>query len=74
MRTTINPAACDGFGFCAEVLPELISLDEWGFPIVASTEVPAALRKAAEQAVRTCPRKALALVGAAAKNAPAAPR
>ena len=30
----VNPINCTGHGVCAEVLPELISLDEWGYPII----------------------------------------
>lgn len=62
MRIVWGPAACDGFGFCAEVLPEVIGLDEWGYPVVAGGTVPAELVRAARQAVRRCPRRALALV------------
>jgi len=25
----VNPAACDGFGFCSEILPEMIRRDGW---------------------------------------------
>jgi ferredoxin len=63
----LDPAACDGFGYCAELLPELVDLDEWGFPIVRpGTVVPAELRAAAQEAVRFCPRRALVLVPVAA--------
>jgi ferredoxin len=57
----VNPAACDGFGFCSEILPEMIRRDEWGFPILADDAVPEDLRRAAEQAVASCPRRALRL-------------
>jgi ferredoxin len=30
----VNPIDCTGHGVCAELLPELVSLDEWGYPIV----------------------------------------
>jgi 4Fe-4S single cluster domain len=30
----VNRIVCDGFGMCAELLPELIELDDWGYPIV----------------------------------------
>jgi ferredoxin len=45
---------------CAEVLPELISLDDWGFPIICNP-VPPELEASAREAVRLCPRLALAL-------------
>lgn len=31
---------CDGFGYCAEILPEVLSLDEWGFPKVRDRGCP----------------------------------
>ena len=30
----VNPIACTGRGVCAELLPELITIDPWGYPIV----------------------------------------
>ena len=30
MRLKVDPIACDGRGLCAELLPELITLDDWG--------------------------------------------
>jgi ferredoxin len=57
----VNLIACDGRGLCAEVLPELIELDDWGFPIIrADTVAPELLDQAAE-AVRLCPLLALRL-------------
>ena len=32
IRVVIDPVACDAYGFCAELLPEAITLDEWGYP------------------------------------------
>jgi len=55
----VNPAVCDGFGFCCEILPEVIGRDEWGFPVLGDGTVPQSLRRAAERAVAFCPRKAL---------------
>jgi ferredoxin len=36
MKLRIDMTACEARGFCAELLPELISLDDWGFPIISS--------------------------------------
>lgn len=55
----INPIACDGHGMCAELLPELITLDEWGFPIVTNAAVPAFLAAPARRAAGVCPTLAL---------------
>ena len=30
-RLIVDPIACTGHGACAELLPEVISLDEWGY-------------------------------------------
>jgi ferredoxin len=57
----VDPISCDGRRLCAEVLPELISLDDWGFPIMREGAVPNRLRAAASEAVRICPRLALML-------------
>jgi ferredoxin len=57
----VNPIACAGHGVCAELLPELIELDEWGYPIVDPHPVPQALRKQARRAVAACPVLALRL-------------
>jgi ferredoxin len=28
----VNPTACTGHRLCAELLPERVILDEWGYP------------------------------------------
>jgi ferredoxin len=58
----VNPIACDGHGVCAELLPEMIELDPWGYPILMSAEVPRGLVEHARRAAAACPVLALALV------------
>lgn len=60
----VNPIDCDGHGACAELLPELISLDEWGYPILAAHPVPPGLQRQAKRAVNACPALALSLIRA----------
>jgi ferredoxin len=58
----VNPILCDGFGHCAELAPELVHLDEWGYPIISSEPVPMAdigSYASARYAERGCPRQAL---------------
>ena len=62
-RLQVNPIACDGRRVCAEILPELISLDDWGFPIIRDADVPDRLTGEAREAVRVCPKLALRLEG-----------
>lgn len=59
MRLRVDPIACTAHGLCAELLPEAITLDEWGYPIL--TSVPDALLTHARRAVLDCPTLALTL-------------
>lgn len=61
MRLRVNPIRCDGRGACAELLPERISLDEWGYPILAPEPVSPDLVRPARRAVAACPLLALSL-------------
>ena len=63
-KLRVNPIACSGHGLCAELLPELITLDEWGYPVIADQPVPARLAKEARRAVTDCPALALRLAAA----------
>jgi ferredoxin len=58
----VNPIACQGHGLCAELFPEHISLDDWGFPLVDPSPIPPALAGHARRAVAACPVVALRLV------------
>ncbi|MGI8428196.1 MAG: ferredoxin [Solirubrobacteraceae bacterium] len=60
-RLRVNPIACEAHGLCAELLPELIRLDDWGYPIVEPAEVPHELLGLARKAVDACPTLALLL-------------
>ncbi len=55
----VNPIACEAHGMCAELLPERITLDDWGYPIVDERPVPASLTEHAERAAGACPTLAL---------------
>jgi ferredoxin len=57
----VDPIACAGRGLCAELLPELIALDDWGFPMVADRGVPPHLAADARATVKACPLLALRL-------------
>jgi ferredoxin len=59
-QLVVDWQACDGHGLCAEVLPEVVRLDEWGFPIV-ERPVPSNLERVARSAVAACPKVALRL-------------
>ena len=59
MRLRVNPIACTGHGMCAELLPELIKLDPWGYPLLTGEPVPRALADHARRAAAACPTLAL---------------
>ncbi len=57
----VNPIRCEAHGVCAELLPELIRLDRWGYPILVTRSVPPNLESLARRAVASCPALALLL-------------
>ncbi|MGA7913377.1 MAG: ferredoxin [Candidatus Dormiibacterota bacterium] len=58
---TVDRIRCDGRGLCAELLPERIRLDDWGYPIISPGPIPEHLMLLADRAVEDCPVLALAL-------------
>jgi ferredoxin len=58
---TVDRIRCDARGLCAEILPELIRLDDWGYPIIAAGPIPNHLLPLAQRAAEDCPVLALAL-------------
>lgn len=60
LKLELNPIACTGHQLCADLLPEVIELDEWGYPILTGN-VPEPLESHARRAVKACPTLALRL-------------
>jgi len=64
-RLWIDWTACDGRGLCAELMPELLTRDPWGYPLArdpgGKVVVPDELADHARRAVTECPRLALRL-------------
>jgi ferredoxin len=61
MKLRVNPINCHAHGLCAELFPEWIRLDEWGYPIINPEEIPRELEAHARRAADACPTLALAL-------------
>jgi ferredoxin len=75
MHIHVDPIKCEAHGLCAELLPERITLDEWGYPLVDQTPIPPALDDLARRAVNACPTLALRLQASqTADRDPGAPR
>ncbi len=61
MHLRVNPIDCTAHGLCAELFPEWVELDEWGYPVIDGQPVPATLREHARRAAAQCPTLALVL-------------
>ncbi|MGN6372749.1 MAG: ferredoxin [Solirubrobacteraceae bacterium] len=60
-RLRVNPIACEAHGMCAELLPERIALDEWGYPVIDDQPLSLDLVEHARRAAQACPTFALLL-------------
>ena len=60
-RLRVNPIACEAHGLCAELFPEWIEIDHWGYPIIDERPIPPALLDHARRAADACPTLALLL-------------
>jgi ferredoxin len=60
-RTTlaVDWINCKGHGLCAELFPERITLDDWGYPIIDPRPIPPGLEAHARRAADACPTLAL---------------
>jgi ferredoxin len=58
-RVRVNPITCEAHGMCAELLPERITLDEWGYPLLDETPLHDSQVEHAIRAARACPTFAL---------------
>ncbi len=58
-RVRVNPIACEAHGMCAELFPERIALDEWGYPVIAEGSLSGVEAEHAIRAARACPTFAL---------------
>ncbi len=61
----LDPIRCDGRGLCRDAAPELIELDEWGYPVLPGGALRAQIDRgdlaAARAATHACPVLALHL-------------
>ena len=60
-RLRVDPIRCDGHGLCAELFPERVRADDWGYPMLDPTPIGADLLPLARRAVDACPVLALRL-------------
>jgi ferredoxin len=58
-RLMVDWTRCDGHGICHALVPEIVTLDEWGFPILETAELDDEILIHARRAARACPALAL---------------
>jgi ferredoxin len=60
-RLKVNPIECSAHGLCAELIPERVTLDDWGYPMIDGAPIDGDLVAHARRAVAVCPVFALKL-------------
>ena len=60
-RLRVDWIRCDGYGLCGDMLPDLIELDEWRYPILHQGPIDPELLHDVQRAVDCCPMRALIL-------------
>ena len=60
-RLVLDPIRCDRHGLCADLLPERIELDDWGYPMISPEPIDRNLLDHGRRAVDACPVLALRL-------------
>jgi ferredoxin len=58
----VNPTMCEGHGQCNAVAPEVYDLDDGGYCVINSSEVPRDLESQAEQGALACPMLAITII------------
>lgn len=69
-RVAIDWSRCDGHGLCAYIVPELIQLDRYGFPVVLGSDIPSWMERDVQKAVAMCPALALRVTGVVPGSSP----
>jgi ferredoxin len=70
VRLQVDWIRCDGYGLCGDLLPDLIDLDDWRYPILDPMPVDRERLHDAQRAVDCCPTKALSLEPVSARRRP----
>jgi ferredoxin len=61
LRLRVDWIRCDGFGLCGDLIPDVISLDDWRYPVLPNGPIDPSLRHDVQRAVDCCPMRALVL-------------
>ncbi|XVQ09476.1 ferredoxin [Spirillospora sp. CA-255316] len=59
MKVTVDDDRCRGHGVCCALCPEVFTLNDDGYTVVETPEVPAEFEDAVLTAVAQCPERAI---------------
>lgn len=59
MRVTVDPDICEGHGQCNVVAPDVYDLDDDGYCLIRTPDVPSRLEAQAEEGALACPVMAI---------------
>jgi ferredoxin len=59
VRVEVNMNICEGHGQCNAVAPEVYDLDDGGYCLIHTPEVPSDLESEAQAGARACPVQAI---------------
>ena len=61
MKAHVDRAECIGCEICANICPEVFSMDDDNITIVLVDEIPAELQDSAKEAAESCPTDAITI-------------
>lgn len=62
MRVEVDPNICEGHGQCNATAPEVYDLDEDGYCVIRTPEVPPELESQAQSGAQACPVQAIKVI------------
>ena len=62
MRVAVDNTKCQGHAQCHLICPEVFDLDDAGYSVLKSEDVPAGAEESAEDAVLSCPESAIRIL------------
>jgi len=61
VRLRVDWIKCDGYGLCGDLVPDLIQLDEWRYPILPADAVDDSRVHELQRAIDCCPMRAITI-------------
>lgn len=61
LRLRVDWVRCNGYGLCSDLVPDLIGLDDWRYPVAPKGPIDPARVHDLQRAIDCCPERALIL-------------